>query len=842
MAREGKVIVKILKDVCSPIPYMGHSHERSLVHLLNPCDDVNRKDIQCNTFSFDYYEEGDNLVFKVKDNATVVGYNVSKEFTVVYWSAEDNNFVHTQGDGNGGNFNRSGFFVQEGDYYVGKVNKDWFLKFFEDKSLVIKVTYFDLDNHEEELLHCYSIEEKSNNYTKKNKSLKCNPSLNITRQDLAAGFSYHLVFGINDTNTNFKAGEDVKYYIKYFIDDVEQPEELVYTHNTGGLVPNKEKDIYVPGHVKKVHFVFRIEYPKNYTIFGNIDEQKGCYIERTELTPNNKPNPKPNKPTIKCSPLMSIVNKQHQPTGWSFDLLLQSRATVPANTVTKLYLSYALDGKWNSEELVHTDIKGGNIEDFEKSIFIPDENNNNVTFKLRVEYPPEIDAVGSENNSCASIVSAELKQVKPKPDYECKDSFLNIDTVNNKALFFSGFKLNKGGIYNYESKLYWSDDNVSWTEDPNPFRDLGDYKSEFDLTLPTHKYYKGIFSIKKENVLVHTCESVAEYGKNSKNILNCSATLSVTERKNLSGSNIDIVADPNGLESLLGEEVIYVLEKKTKRIDGSTNTENLIYYNRTDGGRLPHINKSDYTLGDVESIEYTFRLEFPNNYIFTETNTNICSTNYFIKLKEKADCNITIDFNENSKEATLSGTVTKYIQGNYKITPKLFSSQDSNFWSEINIPYEDLGNNTFKFKNIPEPLQSYYKGEFIITDLDDNGNIIKTCDTENFVVSNGQINDAFCRNLSIERVPGKGAVVDMQNSTVVFGNNIYETLTLKFYYRLKNELHYKQFKEFQFRQDTKQNNYEAEYTGSHSEGYYIKAELYKGGGIKLCSSEELLIE
>ena len=72
MAREGKVIVKILKDVCSPIPYMGHSHERSLVHLLNPCSNVNRKDIQCNSFSFDYYEEGDNLVFKVKDNATIV--------------------------------------------------------------------------------------------------------------------------------------------------------------------------------------------------------------------------------------------------------------------------------------------------------------------------------------------------------------------------------------------------------------------------------------------------------------------------------------------------------------------------------------------------------------------------------------------------------------------------------------------------------------------------------------------------------------------------------------------------------------------------------------------------
>ena len=245
MAREGKVIVKILRDVCSPIPYMGHSHERSLVHLLNPCDDVNRKEAQCGTVTFDYYQEGDNLVFKTKHNPNIVGYRTDVSITIVYWDTRINAYVHSQGDGNGGEFNKPNFFKQEGEYFIGKVNMEWFRKQngFQYEPIAIHYNYVDLDNHEEEILDCYSEQKKPSEFVPENKSVKCSPILTVTRQDLAAGFNYHLVLSINDTYTNFRAGEEIKYYVKYSIDDVEQPEELVYTHTTGGLVPNKEKDI-----------------------------------------------------------------------------------------------------------------------------------------------------------------------------------------------------------------------------------------------------------------------------------------------------------------------------------------------------------------------------------------------------------------------------------------------------------------------------------------------------------------------------------------------------------------------------------------------------------------------
>lgn len=507
MAREGKVIVKILRDVCSPIPYMGHSHERSLVHLLNPCDDVNRKDIQCNTFSFDYYEEGDNLVFKVKDNPTIVGYNVSKEFTVVYWSSQDNNYVHTQGDGNGGNFNRSGFFVQEGDYYVGKVNKDWFLRVFDGKEIAIRVAYFDLDSHEEELIYCYSEKKNSNDYTKNKVFVKCSPKMDITEQHTATDFNYHLTLGINDSYTVFRPGEEVKYYLRYAVDDVDHVEELIYTHTTGGLAPDKEKDISVPGHAKKVHFKFRIEYPPGYDASLPPGETE-CYYEVTKLTPNSTPKPNPDVP-FKCSPNID-AHYTHQPTGYSFIITLDPRGTVPTGSVTKFYLTTTIDGVVGSEELVHTDTKGGTVEPFVKSILI-NEGTKNVFFNFRVQYAPDVQTEGGDgSNSCSIGQNVELETPK-LPDINCGNTFVGVNSNTNVVTMNSYVIINKAGVYSFKQKLYWSDDNSTWTEETTPVVDAGN-KSTYTWTLtpPLHKYYKGENKVISGNTVVETCSYVGE--------------------------------------------------------------------------------------------------------------------------------------------------------------------------------------------------------------------------------------------------------------------------------------------------------------------------------------------
>lgn len=516
MAREGKVIVKILKDVCSPIPYMGHSHERSLVHLLNPCSDINRKDIQCNSFSFDYYEEGDNLVFKVKDNATIVGYNVSKEFTVVYWSFQDNNYVHTQGDGNGGNFNRSNFFVKEGDYYVGKVNKDWFLRIFDLKEIAIRIAYFDLDNHEEELIYCYSEIRKSSSFKPKKKFVKCSPVLKVDEQLFVATYNYHLTMSLNDHYTMFRPGEEVKYYLRYAIDDIDQGEELVYTHTTGGLVPDKEKDISVIASAKKLYFKFRIEYPPGYEVSLPPNETE-CYYEVTKLTPNStpKPNPNPDVP-FKCSPNID-AHYTHQPTGYSFIITLDPRGTVPTGSVTKFYLTTTIDGVVGSEELVHTDTKGGTVEPFVKSMLI-NEGTKNVFFNFRVQYAPDVQTEGGDgSNSCSIGQNVELETPK-LPDINCGNTFVGVNSNTNVVTMNSYVIINKAGVYSFKQKLYWSDDNYTWTEETTPVVDAGN-KSTYTWTLtpPLHKYYKGENKvIDSEGTVIGTCTYIGENTNYSK--------------------------------------------------------------------------------------------------------------------------------------------------------------------------------------------------------------------------------------------------------------------------------------------------------------------------------------
>ena len=748
MAREGKVIVKILKDVCSPIPYMGHSHERSLVHLLNPCDDVNRKDIQCNSFSFDYYEEGDNIVFKVKDNSTIVGYNVSKEFTVVYWSAEDNNFIHTQGDGNGGNFNRSGFFVQEGDYYVGKVNKEWFLRNFDSKEIAIRVAYFDLDNHEEELIFCYSQKKNPNDYTRKNKSIKCSPILEVTRQDSAAGYNYHLVLSINDVTTNFEVGEEVKYYFKYSIDDVEQPEELIYTHTTGGLVPNKEKDVFVLGHVKKVHFKFRVEYPNGYDLVYPETNQRKCYTEQTEMTPNSSSNPNPNKPTIKCSPLLTIKEKYEVFNGWNVSLLLQARATIPENLTTKFYLSYSIndDNHWTTEELVHTDTAGGTIADFYKNLYIKDSEAKKVYLKFRIQYPPEVNAEGYTNNSCESYQNVDLKE------------------QNNNS--------------------------------------------------------------------------------GNKKTLSCASTIEVVENKVISGSNLEITLKPNGLESLPGEEVKYYLERKN---DGISEVDSLLFTHTT-GGVLSHINKSDYIPSNVFAVDYLFKLEFPSNYYFTETKSNICTSTYHLQLKQPVSCSSILDFKESTKEAIIEVTLTENKPGNYKIVPKLYGGFNTGSEYDLGHSYTDMGNNRFLFTNIDTSSNKSFKGVVEITDLD-TGLVVSTCETSGYITndSNGGDTSAHdqstCTYLSISKRNGDNgkskAVVDLVSS--IFHRAMHDSFTLKFFYRLKSSLDFNYLKEYSINDYSSATEFSAQYEST--EGYYMKAELYKDStSNKMCETEELLIE
>ena len=665
MAREGKVIVKILRDVCSPIPYMGHSHERSVVHLLNPCSDVNRKDIQCNTFSFDYYEEGDNLVFKVKDNATIVGYNVSKEFTVVYWSSQDNNFVHTQGDGNGGNFNRSNFFVQEGDYYVGKVNKDWFLKTFDLKEIAIRVAYFDLDNHEEELIYCYSEKDKSSHFRPENKFVKCSPGLTVTRQDFAATYNYHVTLSINDHLTIFKPGEEIKYYLRHVIDDVDRGEELVYTHTTGGLVPDKEKDISVIASAKKVYFKFRIEYPTGYNVDLPPNETE-CYAEKTEITPNGN-----SKPVVNCNPTITF-SKVRAGRNFTYNLSLQPNATIPANSVTKHYLSYAINGSWGNEELVHTNTIGGTLDSIQKSISTEVyDSSANVEIKYRIEYPQNV-KTSSGNGECSVTISDSISY-SAEEDCSCESPRLEINTTSKKAVFTTNIYISSVHLNVHQPIIYKSDDGVTWEKETESFTELSNYVFEFNLSEPIKKFYKAEVSIVENGRPVRVCSATYESNQQNKPFVKCSPFIVVTNKQHQpTGWSFDVVLQPRATVPA-NTTTKYFFDYTVNDV---WQGEELVQTNTT-GGELPDFTKSIFTNQENGIVNIKFKIELP-----PEVDTGGDRTCYFeipVELKDNKPtihCNPIITY-----EKELSGN---YVLYKLKLNP---NDTSTNFIAGKNVYY-----------------------------------------------------------------------------------------------------------------------------------------------------------
>lgn len=663
MAREGKVIVKILKDVCSPIPYMGHSHERSLVHLLNPCSDVNRKDIQCNTFSFDYYEEGDNLVFKVKDNATIVGYNVSKEFTVVYWSSQDNNYVHTQGDGNGGNFNRSNFFVKEGDYYVGKVNKDWFLRTFDLKEIAIRVAYFDLDNHEEELIYCYSEKDKSSHFRPENKLVKCSPGLTVTRQDFATTYNYHVTLSINDHYTMFKPGEEVKYYLRHIIDDVDQGEELVYTHTTGGLIPDKEKDISVIASAKKVYFKFRIEYPTGYNV-GLPPNKTECYTEITEITPVGN-----SKPIVNCNPTITF-SKVRAGRNFTYNLSLEPNATIPANSVTKHYLSYAINGSWGHEELVHTNTIGGTLDSIQRSISTEvHDSSANVEIKYRIEYPQNV-KTSSGNGECSVTISDSISY-SAEEDCSCESPRLEINTTSKKATFTTNIYISSVHLNVHQPIIYKSDDGVTWEKETESFTELSNYVFEFNLNEPIKKFYKAEVSIVENGRPVRVCS--ATYESQNKPFVKCSPFIVVTNKQHQpTGWSFDVVLQPRATVPA-NTTTKYFFDYTVNDV---WQGEELVQTNTT-GEELPNFTKNIFTTQESGIVKVKFKIELP-----PEVDTGGDRTCYFeipVELKDNKPtihCNPTITYEKELNE--------NYVLYKLKLNP---NDTSTNFIAGKNVYY-----------------------------------------------------------------------------------------------------------------------------------------------------------
>lgn len=726
MAREGKVIVKILKDVCSPIPYMGHSHERSLVHLLNPCSDVNRKEAQCGTVTFDYYQEGDNLVFKTKHNPNIVGYRTDVSITVVYWDTRINAYVHSQGDGNGGEFNKPNFFKQEGEYFIGKVNMEWFRKQngFQYEPIAIHYNYVDLDNHEEEILDCYSEQKK--------------PS---------------------------------------------------------------------------------------------------------EFVPENK--------LVKCSPFVVITNKQHQPTGWSFDVVLQPKATVPANTTTKYFFDYTVNDVWQGEELVQTNTTGGELPDFTKSIFTNQENGI-VNIKFKIELPPEVDTGG--DRTCYFEIPVELID-KSLPDFMCANTHLTINS-DSTAVFSPSLIINKTGNYIKEPAIYWSDDENTYTLDANSsfFTKNQNESYTFNLSSPIHKFYKAILTVKENGAVKHTCEAVAK--SNNKPTIHCNPIMTYEKEKSGSGFVYLLKLNPNDTFTnfIAGKNIVYSVRSY---FDGVAQAENFVYTHNT-GGILPIKYYTVYMYDKtVKKIKIEFKVEYPDDY------------------EVEGDCKYVIEDNDiwgqgiedtfNCDRATMSGTpfncdqtydtglsiFADIIKNNYEVTPKVYYSPDGGTnWEVYEEGSQSLsgGEDTdYVYRGCIQKKFGILRYKFGVELKNKKTGVIsdKKCYVE-FMLEDTVQEQSHCYSITVsereanEEVKYKGDIY----INMFRGYDVLPAYKIKTYYRYYDETDYKELSETTIDMTTYVDNTVA-YTAfvqNPRDKYYLKAELIRPDvGYAICETEENLI-
>ena len=552
MATEGKIFIKILKDVCTNMPYFGHSHERSVVHLLNPCSNVPRKKFQCVPFDFEYYEEGDDLVFKFKETTIYEGYNnMTKDIHVAYI---DNNGEHNIGGClKCGNFNKSQnssdpFFKKEGDYYVGKVNKDCFFlncDEFEKTNLIVKIVYYDEeDDTPEGEKQCISSVKRATDYVPKQKPqqpptppkkkmFKC--SMNISANELldttkrVVGYDLTLVMS-NGVYVN--NGDTVKYWLDIYYDDVKLKRELVKTHTT--TTDNEDLPIAQYRHLlgsekpQNVRFDFLLELPEGFYPSEPATDLHGCISTTYDLEPDKPGKPGKPKKNADCY----ITNSRIEGNKIVFDF----SKTLPDNSYSyepKLLYSED-DNRWNEKSFVNYVENGNSLE-----INIPEPYVR--YYRVRVDIMKD----GERKTSC--FTDKLEKQQQSVDDIDCSNA--NLTDLNGRLTYDAGLyayvNLLNDEDYEVKPKLYYSKNGIDWTIDENSDNAfIGGSYSNFSYDINTvryddRKYYKAEVEIKNKKtstIINKTCSAICKVEGNIQTETLCQS-INILEETNTDGNS-----------------------------------------------------------------------------------------------------------------------------------------------------------------------------------------------------------------------------------------------------------------------------------------------------------------
>ena len=344
MAREGKVIVKILKDICQELPFFGHSHQRSKVTIVKPCEN-NLKKLECNlTFQQNSITQDNRVNFVLNADGTK-GVESGTPIKYIVKRFDDD--------------------VLAKEEVVLQDNFGWAFQ---------EVLWGDKIPRGKRVKYVFRLEAGKE---------FCEKELEYNKPATA-------ICGENSLTKEEETNDYIKFRYKTYVSNFEDNLVRHLYKSIDGVnwseCPFTEENVHIAdgSHVELLYTVQKSSLQGETHFKASVDVMTKGQLELTCETGTIELNP--SIPDIKCS-LNVSASKQEQPSGVLYYVNVSHGQydVFPAHSF-KMYLETFVDGVSKGKELIYENQTTGELEDnIQKEVFIDGNNFKKVIFKVTIE-------------------------------------------------------------------------------------------------------------------------------------------------------------------------------------------------------------------------------------------------------------------------------------------------------------------------------------------------------------------------------------------------------------------------------------------------------------------------
>lgn len=344
MAREGKVIVKILKDICQELPFFGHSHQRSKVTIVKPCNN-NLKKLECNlTFQQNAITQDNRANFVLNADGTK-GVESGTPIKYIVKRFDDD--------------------VLAKEEVVLQDNFGWAFQ---------EVLWQDKIPRGKRVKYVFRLEVGKE---------FCEKELEYNKPATA-------ICGENSLTKEEETNEYIKFRYKTYVSNFEDNLVRHLYKSIDGVnwseCPFTEENVHIidGSHIELLYTVQKSSLQGETHFKASVDVMTKGQLELTCETGTIELNP--SVPDIKCS-LNVSTSKQQQPSGALYYVNISHGETTifPAHSF-KMYLETIVDNVSKGKELIYENDTTGVVQDFiRKDVFIDNNNFKVVIFKVTIE-------------------------------------------------------------------------------------------------------------------------------------------------------------------------------------------------------------------------------------------------------------------------------------------------------------------------------------------------------------------------------------------------------------------------------------------------------------------------